>query len=631
MLRPGNAAAMDLRARTTFIRSTVVIVVCILAAGGDFAAAQGPPPGVPGQGPVVLEGEFEATYEDDDDQGRLLHFLHTDNRRIPIRFQNGTMPDLPTGARVRLTGNLAVDGEVTATGVTVLSASTSRTLGPQKVLVILFNFSNNATQPWSMTTIANVNEQVKSFFLENTYGQTILSFDVAGYYTIAATNTTCDYYGWTSQAESAASSAGINLNAYDRRIFAFPNASACKWAGMGNVSGPRSWINGYYQLRVVAHEQGHNFGDHHSRASKCQSGSCSTVEYGDDRDIMGSTSVSGHFNAFQKERLGWLNYGSSPLIRTVGASGDYWIDNYEMISGSTKALRIWNPAKNGYYYVESRAKTGFDANIAAGVTLHLGQSGISYQLDLDPMTSTYDSTLDVGQTFTDAELGLSVETLSTSVDGALIRVNLYAAPCTSAAPTVTLAPAGAMQYAVSVTNNNSSSCEASVFNITAAMPSGWSASFSPYSSGSLSPGSSGVVTLSLTAPEGATGSHPFSVTATDTATGKSSSSSGSVLVASSLSVSASAVYEGGRGNNRALSIRVTALAGTQPVAAASVTVIVTDPKGGTSTLTATTASNGVATLKHSLKAKDPSGNYQVRAKVSSGGVTGEAAVNVTVP
>ena len=260
---------------------------------------------LPGRGPVVLEGELDVIYEDDEERGeaRLVHFLHTDNRRVPLRFQGDVLPDLQTGARVRVTGNLA-DGVVTttSTNVTTLATSTSRTLGPQNVLVILFNFSSNPTQPWTTTTTASVNNQVRNYYLENTYGQTILSFTVAGWYHCRA-----DYHlrclHWATQAEAAATSAGFNINAYDRRVYAFPRVGACSWNGMGNVGGPRSWSNGSYTLRTIAHEQGHNFGNNHSKAMRCDSSAaCTTVEYGDDRDVLGVSGVVGHMNAFQKER-----------------------------------------------------------------------------------------------------------------------------------------------------------------------------------------------------------------------------------------------------------------------------------------------------------------------------------------
>jgi hypothetical protein len=630
MLRRVNVRRRSSRASAF---SLPLIAAGLLALNAAQAAAQGPPSDLPGRGPVVLEGELDVVYEDDDERGvaRLVHFLHTDNRRVPLRFEGGSAPDLPTGSRVRVSGNLA-EGTVTTTTVTTLATSTTRTMGPQNVLVILFNFTGNATEPWTSTTIASVNDQVKNYYLENTYGQTILSFTVAGWFTISASTNTCDYSSWATQAEAAATSAGFNLSAYDRRIFAFPRVSACSWTGMGNVGGPRSWLNGSYNMRTTAHEQGHNFGNHHSKSTQCDSPStCTTVEYGDDRDVLGVSGVVGHMNAFQKERLGWLNYGTSPGIRTVTGTGDYWIDNYEMLGGPVKALKIANPATGGYYYVESRARMGFDANVGAGVTLHSVSGSIGYQLDLAQTTTTYDSTLDVDQVFTDSALGLTIQTLSSSVDGALIRIGstTTTTPCTTQAPAVSMAAAGQMRFTVTVRNNNGSSCAASAFNISATVPSGWSASFSPATSPSLTPGASASTSLTLSAPSGTSGTYPFSVTAVDASSGASASATGSVVLVTSLNVTASASVSGNGGNKSAtVAVRVTA--GSQASAGATVSVAVTNPKGVRSTLTATSDGSGNASVKVPVKPKDPTGVYQVQVTATSGGATGQAATSFTI-
>ena len=151
-------------------------------------------------------------------------------------------------------------------------------------------------------------------------------------------------------------------------MYAFPYTDACAWWGTGNVGGPRSWINGDYDTRVVAHEQGHNFGNRHSHAMRCDATGCVSVDYGDDRDVLGAGGVVGHMNAFQKERLGWLSYGSSPVIETVTSSGDYWI-NYET-PGASNGLKIWNAATSTYYYIEARQPVGFDAGIPPGRPAH---------------------------------------------------------------------------------------------------------------------------------------------------------------------------------------------------------------------------------------------------------------------
>src|SRR5450756_3145652 len=74
-------------------------------------------------------------------------------------------------------------------------------------------------------------------------------------------------------------------------------------------------------------------------ATICSSGT--VVEYGDDLDTMGvPQTASAHYNTFQKERLGWLNYGASPSIQTVQTSGTYTINPYELGGSRPKALKI---------------------------------------------------------------------------------------------------------------------------------------------------------------------------------------------------------------------------------------------------------------------------------------------------
>jgi hypothetical protein len=107
---------------------------------------------------------------------------------------------------------------------------------------------------------------------------------------------------------------------------------------------------------------------------------CTSNEYGDGFDIMGNSTR--HFNAFQKEQIGWLGYGSSPAITTVQTSGTYWIDAYAA-PGGTKALKILKSTdpKTGvksWYYVEARRAVGFDSSLSSnsnvfhGVTFHTG-------------------------------------------------------------------------------------------------------------------------------------------------------------------------------------------------------------------------------------------------------------------
>src|SRR5262249_29883622 len=138
---------------------------------------------------------------------------------------------------------------------------------------------------------------------------------------------------------------------------------------------------------------------------------CTINEYGDIIDTMGAYEgyTSFDYNAFQKERLGWVNYGISPAITTVTTSGSYAIRNYEVGSGpnSLKVFKSIDPTtgNKSWYYLESGQAVGFEApltngtcepcytqNETNGVLFHIGtdNSGNSSDLiDMTPATPTY--------------------------------------------------------------------------------------------------------------------------------------------------------------------------------------------------------------------------------------------------
>src|SRR5262249_53978844 len=155
--------------------------------------------------------------------------------------------------------------------------------------------------------------------------------DVAGWYTIGMNSTVCDYWQLSTLAQQAASAAGYNLANYSRFIYSFPT-NACAWGGLATVGGGDAWINGNPTMRIVAHESGHNYGLYHAGSLDCDAvpiaDNCSLWPYGDPFDVMGRPSA-GHFNAYQKDRLGWLGYGASPPITMVEANGAYSLDPYE--------------------------------------------------------------------------------------------------------------------------------------------------------------------------------------------------------------------------------------------------------------------------------------------------------------
>jgi len=604
---------------------------------------------------VETEGTLEVLHEDRDPGSRYLYFLEAVAGRFSLHFAADPPTHLETGSQVRVRG-------VRAGGVLALTSSSSveplisvvpNSFGAQKTILILVAFQDKPTPPYTVSTAQSVMTTTSNFYWENPYQQTWLTgvvngsaaADVYGWFTIAQDSTVCDYNKTASLAEQAATAAGANLSAYSRRVYAFPN-NACTWWGLGTVGGnpSKAWINGSFQLRVVGHEMGHGLGLYHSHSMSCDLATCTTSEYGNNWDIMGAT--SGHFNAFQKERLGWLDYGSSPPIVTAQGSGDYWLDPYETLGAGSKALAVLKSTdatgKRTWYYLENRQKLGFDGSLAAGVVVTTGaesSANSSYLFDLAPTTSTFDALLDVGQSYYDGAAGVTLATLSADSSGALVRVDFGPLACIPGAPTVALAPSGTVwvspgstvSYTVTVTNADNSGCSASSFNLAATVPSG-STAFGNDSL-TISPGASGSTTLQVTSPSTATGGfYTVSVTATNTTTSLTASTSATQMLVSSLTVTVTtdkASYT--RNPPQTVTITATVSANGSPVANASVTFTITKVIGGVITGTATTGTNGSAVYKYRLKKQDPVGNYQVTVNANlNNAIVGTGSANFTV-
>jgi hypothetical protein len=481
---------------------------------------------------VTGEGTLEVLHEDYKDRtSRFRYFLKTGGARMSLHFADRP-PTHPTGALVRVTGvqvNNALALNSGKTSVQVLAAApiSSWTIGVQKTAVILVNFRNHPTNQSITLTGARdmVFTQVSNFDMENSYGQTSLTGDVFGWYTIPMDDTVCDYLGIASLAQSAAAAAGHNLSGYSRLVYAFPD-NACTWWGLGYVGGSGAWINGSFALQVVVHEMGHNFGLWHSHALECgnvtvATSGCSNFEYGDVADTMGG-GWGNHFNAYQKELLGWLNAGNSPPLTYVQGSGTYMIDPYETVGTNSKALKIQNGSHSEKYYVEFRRGTGYDSNLSSnsnvmnGVVIHSGDpsdSNSSYLLDMTPLTSSWsDPALDVGNTFTDPYTGVSISLLSMTNAAATVNVTTGPTACVRADPTVTISPSQSqwvaagtsVPYTVTVTSKDGTGCTSASFSLAATLPgSGWTSSFNPLSL-SLSPGASATTMLQVISPATAT-------------------------------------------------------------------------------------------------------------------------------
>ncbi len=506
-----------------------------------------------------LVGELELVYEDSEQPGqtRLKYYLSTENKKVQLFVSDSIDTHLlQSGARVRAKGWQFNNGkqespqtslvlgdkqsnlEVLAAGGDIQSTTTSAqtaltgTTGEQKVLVLMLNFQDNASaRPWTTQEVEDmVFGRVNDYYKETSYGQTWLTGDVRGYYTMPI-NTTCDYFGMDQYAQQVAEDNGIDLSQYQRLVYMLPKNESCTWRGQGTVGGnpSRAWLNGELNLLTIGHELGHNLGLKHAKRLNCGSGylseDCVAITYGDTLDIMGKS--EGHFNVFNKERLGWLTAERGEII-TADVDGGYQLEPYEQVSqGYAKGLKVrrGTDATTGdplWYYLEYRQGTGFDSFLAGkpvteGVLVHLNSSAedisSSLLLDMTPLSSIYDlddAALNSGESYNDAEAGVTITT--EWADSAGVGVNIsYSAQqsCVTSQPSIALVsnssvwaePGETVSYSATLTNNDSAECGNSDYNVSAQVPQDWN---STQQTVSLAPGESATVSVSVTSSTTAT-------------------------------------------------------------------------------------------------------------------------------
>lgn len=445
-------------------------LLCLSALGAGAAPARADHP----DSEQTFRGTLEVSHGDDFRSGaaRKTYTLVQGRRRMTF---------VPTRApRVRARARVVVRGR--RVGGRVVGAVRSRrelargshhvpAAGPRKVLVLLFNFAADPSQPWTVDQVRGRiftdPDSTAAFYTEQSYGRTQIvgkarpDGDVHGWYTIAASPGVCDVNLWTQQARQAARDTGVDLSGYDHTIYVFPGQSSCGWAGLGDlgdVAGGWSWLNGDISVRVTAHELGHNLGLHHASSYRCTdpggtrvaiSSSCTVAEYGDPFDVMGGYGDR-HSHGWHLQRLGYLG---AENIRTVTSSGTYTVRSAIAPSGDVQLLRIprtrnADGSVRDYYYLDLRTPGGvFDDFLTTdpavqGVSIRVNREPTvttqSWLIDTTPVSgsSFWDASLAAGRTFSDGTV--TVTTVTMSGDTATVSVTLPDTAAPSAPPGLTV-------------------------------------------------------------------------------------------------------------------------------------------------------------------------------------------------
>ena len=423
-----------------------------------------------------------------------------------------------SGSKIRFEG-VALDDQIALTTTdpnyqVVMAASISPTT-IKKVAVILLNFQNNPTTPYSTTTARSYvftnPTSANKYYSEASFGKWTLEGklsqqgDVFGWVTVPFDSTTCNYNSWTSSARQLLAAQGVDLTGYTNTIYASPHAS-CGWLGLASVGSGFSYLNGSLSsISVITHELGHNFGLQHASSYSCSesgvrvpfSATCTANEYGDPFDTMGNISGA-HMNAYSKGRP-TTNYYDIGNSRTVAypvnatTTTTYFITPIETPSVGIQSLQIprgVTPTGLENYYVEFRQPSAFDrfatsSSVVNGVLIRLAPNytamNMSKLIDAGFTTTSFsDSALGVGGVFYDKLKGITIRTLTVSPAGATVEVTVSPTPCNRSAPSMTISPYSnsnypgrSSSYTFTLRNNDEIACGPSLFSVTPTLPVGW--------------------------------------------------------------------------------------------------------------------------------------------------------------
>jgi chitodextrinase len=435
---------------------SVPVTVLALALGTGAWGAAG--------GEVTITGKLIDVHSDDFARGQATHqyWLETDQGTYELRFSQS--PALPRASKVRVHGQrsgntitVAAGGVNAAPGSTTTGAAT----GAKRVAVILITFSDNSTQPYTpayANGVAFANpDSVASYYAEISWGGLQLSGDVFGWYALKDKSTSCDYTTWASDANAAVNAGGVDLSAYDYRVYAFPYVKNCYWAGLSYMPGTQSWLNGAsgMSLHVMAHELGHNFGTHHANSYACNengtrvslsanTANCTSTEYGDPWSVMGGLDSRRQVTNFSRGNFGWLS-GADTL--DISQNGTYTLSPVEPSNPTgAQALRVKRDSSS-YLLLEFRQPYGsyFDNFLP----IDLGVNGVfirivpSYSMltqsqlvDATPATSSYgDAALAVGKSLYDPLSKVTFSTVAVGTTGATVQVTFGQDATSPTAPT----------------------------------------------------------------------------------------------------------------------------------------------------------------------------------------------------
>ncbi len=486
-----------------------------------------------------LIGVLEVTQHDDWDnpaKARLSYKLRVDGKQYDF-YPVGNLA-FESGSRIHLkqayvSGDLAV-AEVTSRNIQVIEPPpTPPTLGEQKVAVIMVDFTDSPAPPFDKEEAERriFKSQINNFYREQSYGRVSLAGKTYGWFTLPRAGGDANSCPLPTLGNGGELDQFILDNfrpeLYDRYVVLLNQP--CFMGGQStigkrtfNIGGhdvyislayigaspiwnnPRDPANQNFSWTwfdyIVAHEFGHGLGLYHANGWDCGtqslyalSGNCQQVEYGNHFDVMGWGIIANHFNAFYKERLGWLK---PEEILLINRPGRYKLNALEETGGPKIAKIKPLNSNNTPFYLEYRRGLGFDSFLndqsvnsnQQGLLINL-ISGVGQNptrlLDLLPTNADWhpDSKLasvNIGSVFSDIPRGVSIAPTAISTSTITFDIKLSEGACDRARPQIAnlnffpiLSPGSNGFVYFNLINQDSVGCSPANFTVTVALPDDW--------------------------------------------------------------------------------------------------------------------------------------------------------------